>query len=230
MDCHLGTKLHLRPLSLKELPAHPDFCTLKPPFQPRPDLRAFVLELVAEATRFADNTIVNTFTQFEGERASPPSASPITVSSRRISAKELMEVQWGKGRVPGRDGNPPVEDELWFARTSDHWPTATEGTATWDEFDYGIRDQHSEHEAEYTPDVYDAREILGWNEQLRCRTLDRKFGDGIARVEMSSESMSWRATGLDPLVEILVLMSVKSMRCVTEYLDPYLRACSPSWC
>jgi len=33
---------------------------------------------------------------------------------------------------------------------------------SWEEFDGGLRESHSKHEMEYTPSVFDAREVLRW--------------------------------------------------------------------
>ena len=66
-------------------------------------------------------------------------------------------------------------NESWFARESLHENKAEEGTATWEEFDHGLRVDHSQHEKEYTPDVQDAHEIMNWDEELEKH--DRRVGD-----------------------------------------------------
>lgn len=52
-----------------------------------------------------------------------------------------------------------------FARKSTHTNESKLGTASWDEFDAGLRVRHSEHEAEYTPDVYDCFKVLDWDQE-----------------------------------------------------------------
>ena len=52
-----------------------------------------------------------------------------------------------------------------FARKSTHFNKPELGTASWDEFDAGLRVQHSENEADYTPDVYDCFKVLDWDQE-----------------------------------------------------------------
>ncbi|RMZ78233.1 hypothetical protein DV738_g4061, partial [Chaetothyriales sp. CBS 135597] len=65
------------------------------------------------------------------------------------------------------DGNT----EHWFARRSQHAnvsskSTTNPGHASWDEFVYGLRDNHSEHERDFTPTLYDARKVVDWSGQV----------------------------------------------------------------
>ena len=40
------------------------------------------------------------------------------------------------------------------------------GTADFAEFDTGLRQEHSVHEMDYTPDVFDAHEVLSWDAEI----------------------------------------------------------------
>ena len=73
--------------------------------------------------------------------------------------------------------------ETRFARKSTHTNKADTGTATWEEFDQGLRADHSEHEREYTPDVFDSFKVLDWDRETDA------FGDELGDyqdVKMSS--------------------------------------------
>jgi len=80
----------------------------------------------------------------KGERKSRPSAAGVKVYAF------------------DRPGGPHGRGEAWFARVSRHQPSAELGTAGFDEFDFGLRGQHSKHEMEYTPDVFDAFEVVDY--------------------------------------------------------------------
>jgi len=41
------------------------------------------------------------------------------------------------------------------------------GRAPWKEFEQGLFRDHSVHEKEYTPDVFDARKVCDWEEGLK---------------------------------------------------------------
>ena len=72
-----------------------------------------------------------------------------------------------------------------FARKSTHANKAEDGTATWEEFDNGLRVLHSEHEREYTPDVFDSFKVLDWDAETDA--LGDELGD-YGDVKMSSKS------------------------------------------
>lgn len=67
-----------------------------------------------------------------------------------------------------------------------HQNAAKDGTASWEEFDSGLRADHSQHEMEYTPDVYDAHRILDWSAELEG--VQRKVGTW-EHVDMSVTEM-----------------------------------------
>jgi len=104
-------------------------------------------------------------------KSSPPAAASVELLTREISAADLPK------------GNP---DEAWFARTSLHENVAKEGTARWEEFDQGLRADHSQHEMEYTPDVQDAHMVLNWDGELE--SVERTVG-GWTDVSMSVVEM-----------------------------------------
>lgn len=63
----------------------------------------------------------------------------------------------------------------------------SEGTADMTEFDKGLRQDHSKHEQEYTPDVYDAYKVLEWDMNPdKAEGTGTKIGD-FSDIKMSSK-------------------------------------------
>ncbi|KIW30429.1 uncharacterized protein PV07_06172 [Cladophialophora immunda] len=76
---------------------------------------------------------------------------------------------------PGRSKPPPrvlSAGEHWCARKSIHKDisskdTSSPGNASWKEFIFGLRDNHSKHEEDFTPTLYDAHCVCTWNEEVK---------------------------------------------------------------
>ncbi|EXJ64917.1 hypothetical protein A1O7_01256 [Cladophialophora yegresii CBS 114405] len=84
---------------------------------------------------------------------------------------------------PGRS-KPPARvlsgGEHWFARKSVHKDLSSKdatspGNASWKEFIYGLRDDHSKHEEAFTPNLYDAHPVCDWNGELRALESQREI-------------------------------------------------------
>jgi len=112
--------------------------------------KIFFKQLLDEGYTFATNKLPR-FSQ-KGSKKSPPSKVPIQTSSAGVPPTEGS----GKG-------------EYWVARKSIHGGKKEVGDATWEEFDQGLRTNHSQHEMEYTPSVQDANEVCAWNESQMGR-------------------------------------------------------------
>lgn len=129
----------------------------------RPELTAFIKEVLDQARDFIDETLSSTFRE-EGLKSSPPATGQVRLLSLDITSAQLDKIPWFKSRIPRQ---PPVDSlksgEAWFARRSRHANQSQEGTADFSEFDYGLRVDHSEHEREYTPDVVDSFKVLEWD-------------------------------------------------------------------
>ncbi|TKA82219.1 hypothetical protein B0A49_00404 [Cryomyces minteri] len=151
--------LHLRALRPHDLPAHP----LLSPYQTAtsPDLSTFMTSILSDATTFMDTTLPSTFRP-GAVKSSLPSAARVQLLSREISA--------GEGKA-----------EAWFARRSTHTPQLSSGNASFAEFEAGLLDEHSLHESEYTPGVFDAWKVLDWGAEIAA--LSRAGGEGeVGRV------------------------------------------------
>ncbi len=176
----LGNLVRLHPLHISELPTHPELenQTNPPNKKPavdsatngstsRPPLLLFITEILNEAKVFVDTTLPATF-KSKGLKTSPPSTAKVELLTREVSAEEIKSISWLSAQVPrhhsGKENAKPAE--AWFARRSRHANDSQEGTATYSEFDEGLRTDHSMHEMEYTPDVSDAYKVLDWEEEI----------------------------------------------------------------
>lgn len=93
------------------------------------------------------------FTVKAENKSAAPSTAGVKLLEKTIPAIEL----------PTLHTVGDHSEETWFARTSIHENKAAAGTASWREFEYGLMDDHSAHEMDYTPDVYDAHKVLSWD-------------------------------------------------------------------
>jgi hypothetical protein len=112
-------------------------------------------------------------------------------ATTRITADDSVNGAQGQGQGPGPGQGPKAEQETytrpgrskpparvlsggeyWVARKSVHRDlssrdTSSPGNASWKEFIYGLRDDHSRHEQEFTPNLYDAHHVCDWNGEVR---------------------------------------------------------------
>jgi len=129
--------LRLNPLlTANSIPYHPVLSSIQTEKQ-CPNLQSFTRALLTQGQTFATTTL-NSFNTQKGTKTSEGSTAPVSVL---------------KGTVG---------DEYWVARRSTHGGKAEPGDATWDEFDSGIRIDHSKNEMAYTPGVQDSVEICDW--------------------------------------------------------------------
>lgn len=109
-----------------------------------PDLLAFVQAVLDQGRTFISKPQFDeTFTAVS-TKSSPPSIAPVDVLKREI----------------------PSKGEAWFARRSIHENKKEEGTADWEEMVFALRDDHSFHERDFTPTLWDARKICDWDSEL----------------------------------------------------------------
>lgn len=128
-----------------------------------PTLEAFLKEVLDEARQFMDD-LPSTFR--EGSlKSSPPPIAEVRRLSRAIPRAQLAEIprKHTSATRPGFTDEGMKGGETWFARRSRHCNQKQNGTANFDEFNYGIRIDHSEHERDYSPNVYDAVKIVEWD-------------------------------------------------------------------
>jgi hypothetical protein len=128
--------LHLStPLPLTSLPAHSSL-----PAAAGPSAYSLAADLLNQGRSFATDTLNNKLAAKRGLKHAAGSAAQVQVLH----------------------GN--VDGEYWVARRSRHKGKKEKGDADWDEFDGGLRVEHSKHEMEYTPGVKDCVEVCRWSD------------------------------------------------------------------
>jgi hypothetical protein len=152
--------------------------------QTRPALIPFITELLSQGVLFADSIVPQTFKSGK-QKSAPPAKARVQLLKRDISASELRQISWAEGAVT-RKAPALNSSEVWFARRSRHQDKTEDGTATFEEFATGLRDDHSEHEREYTPNVYDSFKVLDWDEETAAEGFTI---EGYSMVTMSSTSL-----------------------------------------
>ncbi|KAK3063123.1 hypothetical protein LTS18_002687, partial [Coniosporium uncinatum] len=153
-----NTLVRLHVLPPTSLPAHPLLTHLQQSTLLTP-LLAFILQILTEASALITTSLPHHFAQKSASKPSPPSAASVELLAHSVPADKLPpETCAGSGREKG---------ENWFARRSRHVNDAREGTASWAEMDGHLRVGHSLNEKAYTPDVFDARLVLDWDEEIR---------------------------------------------------------------
>lgn len=145
--------IQLHPHPFTSIPAHPSF----PTDTSRPNLHQYVSTALHEALELL-HSIPSTFTTDPKPRPSPPSQAKVKLLRgwRKPSAEPRASTSTGaKGKEKGNS-------EFWVCRQSEHLDAPAKGTASWREFEAGLRSEHAEHEMEYTPSVSAVERLLEW--------------------------------------------------------------------
>ncbi|KIX07114.1 uncharacterized protein Z518_05091 [Rhinocladiella mackenziei CBS 650.93] len=180
--------VRLAPLQIGDLPAHPDLPMLDSdsPSQ-RPDLAAFITAILDDGASFLDPSTLSRSFKHHSRKSSPPSAAHVEVLTHSIPASSIAQIPWSD-TSQGHDGTRGVSRskprslgaEYWVARKSIHKDISSKsgqqpGNASWAEFIYGLRDEHSKHESEFTPTLFDALNVVNWNDSVRDLELQGKL-------------------------------------------------------
>lgn len=138
--------IQLHPHPFTSLPSHPSL----PQDSSRPSLKSYTTTALHEALNHL-HTLPTALKTNPKQRNSPPS-----------SAKVTLLHGWRKPPVSEQNSNSNAEPEFWVARQSEHIDSAMRGSASWAEFVAGLREDHAEHEMEYTPSVAGVERLLEW--------------------------------------------------------------------
>ncbi|GAD96028.1 conserved hypothetical protein [Paecilomyces variotii No. 5] len=138
----------------------------------RPPLAAFIKQALDEAQTLLCDTIPLTFRVDKKLRSSPPSNAKVQLSSQVIPSPPSAK---------GDKRKIKDEEEYWVCRKSVHVDAPEEGTASWKEFENGLRFDHSQHEMEYTPSVSSVETLLEWKD---VDLGQQESGGGWRGVEM----------------------------------------------
>lgn len=163
------------PLQFEDLPPHPSFPapSTKQSQNPRPDLLTFALTALDQGRSLLLPTTFNLAFKHHSNKSSPPSNNEVEILSAEVPTSTLSKsIPWSSTTVP-RPKPSKLHDEFWYARRSYHHNLSVKrnapGTASFNEFIYGLRDKKSEREAQFTSDLYDAHYICDWNDELSSR-------------------------------------------------------------
>ncbi|KAL2010087.1 hypothetical protein VTN00DRAFT_5894 [Thermoascus crustaceus] len=168
MPSSSSSLIRLSPLPFSSLPPHP---ALDREPSERPALQTFLHSALTEASSLISTTIPNTFTKHRKPCSSPPSTAKVHLSKRLIPADQLPEQPQPQPQPQpagaGAGAGAKQKDEFWVCRQSTHIDDTSEvGTASWDEFEDGLRgaERHSRNEKAYTPSVSRVETVLKWED------------------------------------------------------------------
>ncbi|KAJ6081031.1 hypothetical protein N7499_005905 [Penicillium canescens] len=137
--------IQLQPHPITSLPHHPDLETGGPS---RP-LQEHIRATLEEAHEILES-LPSDLRAESKLRKSPPS-----------DAKVKLSQGW---RTP-LHSDPNAQKEYWVSRESEHEDSSrSNGSATWQEFQNGLHQDHAYHEMEYTPSVTRVVQLFNWAE------------------------------------------------------------------
>jgi hypothetical protein len=151
--------LRLHPLTPDNLPSHPNLKSAQSSDN-LPSLPAFCEQILVEAAQLIDHDLQDSKNiTSKGKKASKPSVAQVEVLTWSRTTEVGYTGSGPSNEFPVKVGGATKIVEHWFARRSIHETSEI----SWDEFEKGLCDEHSKHEAEYTPDVFDCREVCAWD-------------------------------------------------------------------
>lgn len=171
----IGDLVRLHAYAATRLPAHPDLAIHPPSSDVQPDLQQFIASVLAEGDSFITKYLPSVVKVRTAKKTVPPSKATVQLAEHYIPESELPAT------AKTKDG------ESWFMRSSLHVNEKATGTGDWEEFEKALLDRHSQHEMDYTPDVFDAHYVLGWDDQLQA--IGNKVGEW-EKVEMNIFEMA----------------------------------------
>lgn len=137
--------VRLQPHLFTSLPAHSSLQNN----EPRPELQSYIRTALQEALELL-HSVPSSFTADPKLRSSSPS-----------EAKIKLLRNWRK--LPEDASQKDKKPEFWVCRQSEHVDAEAKGTASWSEFETGLRSNHAEHEMDYTPSVTGVERLLEWS-------------------------------------------------------------------
>lgn len=170
--------IRLAPLQLGDLPAHPVLPLSK---DARPDVAVFLRALLDDGCAFLSPRSFSQHFSHQSTKSSAPSAATVEILTYTVPASEITQISWSEGQAVARSKPRAAGVENWAARRSLHQDISSKsvekpGHASWAEFLFGLRDEHSVREMEFTPSLYDARRVLDWNDELKALSTRGEVG------------------------------------------------------
>ncbi|KAI2791471.1 hypothetical protein POX_c04332 [Penicillium oxalicum] len=157
--------IQLQPHAFTSIPLHPSL-----PDEPsRPQLHAYITSALREALDLL-HAIPTTFTADSKLRTSSPSRAKVRLLRKwRDSASTTTGAHHAGSADTDTNRNRKIKSsgsssgsEFWVCRQSEHVNARDDGTASWAEFQDGLRKDHAQHEMEYTPSVSAIEQLLEW--------------------------------------------------------------------
>ncbi|OJD23087.1 hypothetical protein ACJ73_05561 [Blastomyces percursus] len=152
--------LHLTPLPPSEIPAHESIPYPLPPStdggnpDSRPPLSLFLQATLTQAREFLTATVPGkSFAVDPKLRDSPPSSAQVQVSSGAIKYT----------RLTSKSPAAADKEDKWFARRTVLENRPAKGTASFQEFVQGLKDDHLRNEMEYEPNITAVEDIAKWD-------------------------------------------------------------------
>lgn len=164
--------IRLAPLQFENLPPHSSFGGSNDQrAQSRPDLLTFTLTTLDQGRALVLPKDFNLVFKSHSWKPSPPSNNEVEILSAEVPSSTIQNsIPWASATAP-RPKPHKSHDEYWYARRSYHHNLSVKrnapGTASFNEFIFGLRDQKSEREKQFTTDLYDAHHICDWTEELQ---------------------------------------------------------------
>jgi hypothetical protein len=159
--------LRLQPHLFSSLPAHSSLSN----DATRPELQSYTRTALQEALELL-HSVPSSFTADPKLRSSSPSAAQV----------KLLR-HWRK--LPEDLSQKNNKPEFWVCRQSEHVDAEAKGTASWSEFETGLRSNHAEHEMDYTPSITGVERLLDWS---RSETGEIEV-NGLVFKDVDIESM-----------------------------------------
>lgn len=154
---------------------------LCPSGEDQPELQQFLYNILDTG-----NALAADVTTYKDQKTlcSPPAIGDVKTKRKRVDQngphdkKGLWKILFGA-----------TGTKYWFARSSQHTNQMKFGTATYDEFDFGIRLDHSIHEQKYTPGIADQIELVNWRDEIRSMQSRTGAARVYTCIEMSCMSL-----------------------------------------
>lgn len=142
--------IQLEPHLFSALPAH----SLLSDHATRPPIQESARSALREALELLQS-VPSALATDPKPRASSPSTAKVKLLRGWSSQSKLTPDKPNAGASP----------EFWVFRQSEHANSKTDGTASWGEFEEGLREDHAEHEMQYTPSMTGLESLLTWSRE-----------------------------------------------------------------